>query len=76
MIIFDLMTQEETLRCHDSWKTISLEKEKMNSLQDIERAIVQLPKPDLRVLRRWFDEFEAEIWDQEFEQRGCQGGKT
>jgi hypothetical protein len=40
----------------------------MNSLQEIERAIVQLPKPDLQVLRGWFDEFEAEMWDQEFEE--------
>ena len=40
----------------------------MNSLQEIEQAIVQLPKPELRVLRGWFDEFEAEMWDQEFEE--------
>ena len=40
----------------------------MNSVQDIERAIIRLPKPDLLVLRGWFDEFEAEMWDQEFEE--------
>ncbi len=40
----------------------------MNSVQDIERAILQLPKPDLRVLRVWFDELEAAMWDQEFEE--------
>lgn len=40
----------------------------MNSVQEIERAIIQLPKPELQVLRGWFDEFEAEMWDQEFEE--------
>lgn len=40
----------------------------MNSVQDIERAILQLPKPDLRALRRWFEALEAEVWDQEFEE--------
>ncbi len=40
----------------------------MNSVQEIERAILQLPKPDLRVLRGWFHDLEAEIWDQEFEE--------
>lgn len=39
----------------------------MNSIQEIERAILQLPKPELRVLRVWFDELEAAVWDQEFE---------
>ena len=36
----------------------------MNSLQEIEQAIIQLPKPELRILRGWFDEFEAEMWDR------------
>ena len=40
----------------------------MNSVQDIERAIIRLPKPELQVLRGWFDEFEGEMWDQEFEE--------
>ncbi|GAK55574.1 hypothetical protein U27_02408 [Candidatus Vecturithrix granuli] len=40
----------------------------MNSVQDIERAILQLPKPELRALRRWFDALEEEMWDQEFEE--------
>ena len=40
----------------------------MNSVQEIERAILQLPKPDLRALQRWFDALEAEMWDQEFEE--------
>ncbi len=40
----------------------------MNSVQDIERAILALPKPDLKILRIWFDELEAEMWDQEFEE--------
>ena len=61
-IIFEILTKEEIFieRFHS-------EKEQMNSVQDIERAILRLPKPDLRVLRGWFDELEAEMWDQEFE---------
>ncbi|GAK50722.1 hypothetical protein U14_01955 [Candidatus Moduliflexus flocculans] len=40
----------------------------MNSVQEIERAILQLPKPDMRVLRGWFNDLDAEMWDQEFEE--------
>lgn len=40
----------------------------MNSIQEIERAILQLPQPDLKVLRVWFDELEDAMWDQEFEE--------
>jgi hypothetical protein len=46
----------------------------MSSVQEIERKILQLPKSDLRVLRGWFDDLEAEMWDQEFEE-DVQAGK-
>ena len=39
----------------------------MNSVLEIERAILQLPKPDIQELRTWFDELAAEMWDEEFE---------
>lgn len=39
----------------------------MNTVQEIERAITQLPEDDLAVLREWFEEFEAKMWDKQFE---------
>ncbi|MGZ8940970.1 MAG: hypothetical protein ACXW32_17330 [Limisphaerales bacterium] len=39
----------------------------MSSVQDIEKAISQLSPEDLRLLRTWFHEFDAEAWDQQLE---------
>ena len=38
----------------------------MSTVQEIERAISQLPAEDLAKFRAWFAEFDASIWDQEF----------
>ena len=38
-----------------------------NQLKEIEKAISQLSPKDLSEFRRWFAEFDAEIWDKEFE---------
>lgn len=46
----------------------------MSTLQEIEKAIAQLPKDDLGVLSKWFDEFEAKIWNNQFEE-DVQSGK-
>ncbi len=46
----------------------------MNTVQEIKKAITQLPKDDLTVLREWFEEFEAKMWDQQFEE-DVQSGK-
>ena len=46
----------------------------MNTVQEIEKAITQLPKNDLTVLREWFEEFEAKMWDEQFEEN-VQSGK-
>ncbi len=46
----------------------------MNTVQEIEKAITQLPKDDLAALREWFEEFEAKIWDNQFEE-DVQSGK-
>ena len=37
------------------------------NLKEIEKAISQLSKQDLTEFRRWFAEFDAQAWDQEFE---------
>lgn len=39
----------------------------MSTVQEIEKAITRLPKNDLVVLREWFEEFEAKMWDDQFE---------
>jgi hypothetical protein len=40
----------------------------MSTLQDIELAITQLPREQLASLRAWFAEFDAQVWDQQFEE--------
>jgi hypothetical protein len=39
----------------------------MSTLSEIEQAIRQLSPEDLSAFRAWFAEFDAEIWDQQFE---------
>jgi hypothetical protein len=39
----------------------------MSNLQKIETAISQLSVDELTAFRAWFAEFDAEIWDQQFE---------
>ncbi|MEK9148946.1 MAG: hypothetical protein AAB267_02740 [Candidatus Desantisbacteria bacterium] len=46
----------------------------MSTVQEIEKAITRLPKDDLSVLRGWFEELEARIWDNQFE-KDVQSGK-
>lgn len=40
----------------------------MRTVQQIEEAITRLSKDELSVLRGWFEEFEARIWDNQFEE--------
>jgi len=40
----------------------------MSTVQDIEKAIRQLSPEDLVTLRTWFAAFDAEQWDQQFEE--------
>ena len=40
----------------------------MSTVQDIEEAIRQLSPEDLGALRTWFAVFDAEWWDQQFEE--------
>lgn len=46
----------------------------MNTVQEVEKAITRLPKDDLAILRKWFEEFEAKMWDNQFEE-DVQSGK-
>ena len=40
----------------------------MSTIQEIERAVSQLPPDDLAIFRAWFAEFDAKVWDREFEE--------
>jgi len=40
----------------------------MSNLPEIERAVSQLSPEELSAFRDWFAEFDAEIWDRQFEE--------
>ena len=40
----------------------------MSNGQEIERAVSQLFSADLTAFRVWFAEFDAEVWDRQFEE--------
>ena len=40
----------------------------MNNLQEIEQAVGQLSSDDLSTFRSWFAEFDAQVWDRQFEE--------
>jgi len=40
----------------------------MSTIQEIQTAISQLSAEELAVFRAWFAEFDAKVWDQEFEE--------
>lgn len=45
----------------------------MSSVDDLERAVRQLPRQDLLQFRRWFIEFDQQMWDQQLEQDVASG---
>jgi len=40
----------------------------MSPVEDLERAVRQLSREDLIAFRRWFAEFDQQLWDRELEQ--------
>jgi len=38
------------------------------SREEIETAIAQLPASEVAKLAKWFEEFQAQVWDQRLEQ--------
>ncbi len=38
------------------------------NIKEIESAIAQLPPSDLAELAKWFEEYHAQVWDEELEQ--------
>lgn len=39
----------------------------MTTVKEIEMAIAELPANKFAVLRTWFEEFDAALWDKQFE---------
>ena len=39
----------------------------MSSVEEIERAVIELPPEDLRRFREWFAAFDEELWDRQIE---------
>jgi hypothetical protein len=39
----------------------------MSTLNEIERAVRQLSSEELSAFRAWFAEFDADLWDRQFE---------
>jgi len=39
----------------------------MHTIQEIEQAISRLPLEEYTRLREWFDEYDAALWDKQFE---------
>ena len=37
-------------------------------IKEIESAIAQLPPSELAELAKWFEEFQAQVWDEQLEQ--------
>jgi len=40
----------------------------MSTIEEIENAVSKLPKDDLVKFQRWFEEFQAKVWDKQFEE--------
>lgn len=40
----------------------------MSTVKEIETAVSKLSRDDLQSFRRWFLDFDAEAWDQQFEE--------
>ncbi len=46
----------------------------MTTVQEIEKAVTRLPKPELDKFRSWFEKFDVGAWDKQFED-DVQAGK-
>jgi hypothetical protein len=40
----------------------------MSNLPELERAVSQLSADELAAFRTWFAKFDADVWDQQFEE--------
>ena len=40
----------------------------MSTIRDIESAVQRLSREELAAFRAWFAEFDAQVWDRQFEE--------
>ena len=45
----------------------------MSAVLEIEQAVSQLPPKELARFREWFEEFDAKMWDRQFEEDARSG---
>ena len=45
----------------------------MSAILQLEQAVSQLPPKELARFRKWFEEFDAKIWDRQFEKDAKSG---
>lgn len=45
----------------------------MPHLEDLEKAVKNLPEPELKKFRRWFAEYDADAWDAQLEADAASG---
>ena len=43
------------------------------SVQELETAVTQLPSPELAQFSKWFEEYQADLWDKQIEQDALSG---
>ena len=43
------------------------------SIQELEKAVTQLPTPELAQFTAWFEEYQANLWDKQIEQDALSG---
>jgi hypothetical protein len=45
----------------------------MSTVLQLEEAVAQLPPKELARFRKWFEEFDAKLWDEQFEKDAKSG---
>jgi len=43
------------------------------SVQELEKAVTQLPSPELAQFTAWFEEYQADLWDKQIEEDALAG---
>jgi len=43
------------------------------SVQELEEAVTQLPRPEFSQFAAWFEEYQSDLWDKQIEQDALAG---
>ena len=70
VFIKDKLRQKNFLRKHNIPVADFME---IKDRKDIESAVEKLSKNDLSKFRAWFEEFDAKVWDMQFEEDASTG---